>query len=77
MIEKIIKIRDSKGFFVAVLTDLSKTLKCILHEPLLAKIHAYVFDKISLTYAYLSRRKQKTKVGTFFSEFMSIIIRVP
>ena len=79
MIEKIRNIRDSKGVFVAVLKDLSKTFKCISHEPLLAKIHASGFDKISLTftYAYLSRRKQKTKVGTFFSELMIILIRVP
>ena len=32
MIEKIRKIRDSEGVFVAVLTDLSKALDCILYE---------------------------------------------
>ena len=47
MIEKIRNIRDSKGVFVAVLKDLSKTFKCISHEPLLAKIHAYGFDIIN------------------------------
>ena len=52
MIEKIRNTKDSKGVFVAVLTDLSKTFKCISHEPLLAKIHAYGFDIINF-YIYL------------------------
>ena len=58
IIEKIRKIRDSKGVFVVVLADLSKAFNCISHELLLAKLHAYVFDKISLTFtdAYLSQR---------------------
>ena len=70
MIEKIRKNRDSKGVFVAVLTDLSKAFDCILHELLFAKLHVYGFDKISLTfiYAYLSQLKQKTKL-----EIMSIL----
>ena len=79
MIEKMGKIRDSKGVFAAVLTDLSKAFDCISHELLLAKQHAYGFDQISLTFmhAYLSQRLQKTKVGSTFSELMSIIFGVP
>ena len=79
MIEKIRKIRDYIGVFVAVLTDLSKASDCISHELLLAKLHAYGFDKISLTFmhAYLSQRQQKTKVGSNFSELMSILFGVP
>ena len=49
MIEKMGKIRDSKGVFAAVLTDLSKAFDCISHELLFAKLHLYDFDKISLT----------------------------
>ena len=79
MIEKIRKIRNSKGVFAAVLTDLSKDFDCISHDPLLAKLHAYSFDKISLTFthAYLSQRLQKTKVVSTFSELMSILFGVP
>ena len=42
---------------------------------MLTKIHAYGFDKISLTfiYTYLSQWKQKTKVGSNFSELMVIL----
>ena len=56
MIEKIRKIGDSKRIFAAVLANLSKAFDCISHELLLAKLHAYGFDKISLTFmhAYLS-----------------------
>ena len=50
MIEKIRKIRDSKGVFAAVLTDLYKGFDCISHELLLAKLHAYGFDKISIRF---------------------------
>ena len=56
MKEKIVKIGDSKEVFSAVLTDLSKASDRISHELLLAKLHAYSFDKISLTFihAYLN-----------------------
>ena len=69
MIEKIGKIRDSKGVFATVLTDLSKAFDCTSHELLLTKLHAYDFDKILLTFmhSYLSQRLQKTKVGSTFS----------
>ena len=38
------KIRDNKGVFAAVLTDLSKAFDCISHEFLIAKLNAYGFD---------------------------------
>ena len=64
MINKIRKIRDSKGVFAAVVTDFSKAFDYISHELLLAKLHAYGFDKISVTFmhAYLNQRLQKTKL---------------
>ena len=78
MIEEIRQIRGSKRIFAAVLTDLSKAFDCILHELLLAKPHTYGLDKISLTFvhAYLSQRQQKSKVGSTFSELMSILFDV-
>ena len=46
MIEKIRKIRDSKGVFADVLTGFSEAFDCISHELLLEKLHAYGLDKI-------------------------------
>ena len=36
---------DNSGAFGALLTDLSKAFDCLSHELLLAKLHAYGFDK--------------------------------
>ena len=49
---------------------LSKAFDCILHELLLPKLHAYGFDKLSLTFihGHLSQRQQKTKVGSTFTQ---------
>ena len=59
LVEKWKKIRDKGGIFAAILTDLSKAFNCLLHDLLIAKLHAYGFDMASLKliYTYLSRRK--------------------
>ena len=59
-IEKLKKIRDKKGIFAAVLTDLSKTFDCIPDNLHIAKLTAYSFDRKSLIFnsAYLKSRKQ-------------------
>ena len=79
MMEKIRKIRDSEGVFAAVFTDLSKAFDSISHEVLLAKLHPYSFDKISLTFmhGYLSQRQQETKVGSTFTKLMSALFDFP
>ena len=41
MIEKLRKIRDAKGVFTAVLTDVSKTLDGIPQQLLIANLSAY------------------------------------
>ena len=79
MIEKIKQARDNNNVFAAVLTDLSKAFDCINHELLIAKLNAYGFDSPSLKFisAYLNFRKQKTKVGSTFSDYLNILFGVP
>ena len=49
----------------ALLTDLSKAFHCILHDFLIAKLHAYGVDRKSLRffYSYLNYRKQRVKIN--------------
>ena len=50
MIGKLRKIRDKKGVFAAVVTDLSKAFDCITQQLLLAKLSAYSFDMKSIAF---------------------------
>ena len=79
MIEKLRKIRDEKGVFAAVLTDLSKAFDCIPHQLLIAKLSACGFNIKSIAFisAYLKNRKQKTKIGSTFSECLNILFGIP
>ena len=62
-----------------MLTDLSKAFDCLSHELLIAKLHAYGFDKKSLVliYNYLSNRKQRVKVNDSYSSWSEILIGIP
>ena len=79
MIEKLRKIRENKGVSEAVFTDPSKAFDCISHELPIAKLNVYGFDKKSLNFilAYFTNRKQKTRIGSSFSDFLKIIFGVP
>ena len=79
MIEKLRKTRDEKGVFAAVLTDLSKAFHCIPHQLLIAKLSACEIDMKSIAFisAYLKNWKQKTKIGSTFSECLNILFGVP
>ena len=48
-----------------LLTDLSKVFDSLSHEPLIAKLDAYGFDKnaLKLVNSYLSNRKQRVKIN--------------
>ena len=48
MIEKNLKSLDQGGGYAALLTDLSKAFDCLPHDLIIAKLHAYGFDKASL-----------------------------
>ena len=66
------KIRDKKGIFAAVLTDLSTAFDCISHNLLIATLSAYGFDRKSLIFisADLKSGKQKTRIGSAFSDYI-------
>ena len=78
MIKKLRKIRDNKGVFAAVFADLSKAFDCISYELLIAKLNACGFDIKPLNFilAYFTNRKQKTKIGSSFSDSLNIIFGV-
>ena len=71
LIETWRKSVDSGGPFGALMTDLSKSLDCLSHDLLIAKLDAYGFDKksLKLVYSYLSNRKQRVKINTYIQLF--------
>ena len=79
MLDRWKKAMDNSKLAGALLTDLSKAFDCLNHELLIAKLEAYGFDQISLSYiySYLSDRKQRTKVNNSFSSWSRIKTGVP
>ena len=65
---------DKGDCFGALLTDLSNVFDCILHEYLIAKLHAYGVDMKSLRFlhSYLNGKKQRVKVNDKYSSFEEI-----
>ena len=71
---------DEKGMVATVLMDLSKAYDdCIPHDLLIAKLSAYGIDNVGLLLIsdYLSRRKQRTKIGSSYSSWHDITRGVP
>ena len=79
MIESMCKALDKGKIAAALLTDLSKAFDCILHDLLIAKMHAYGFNlgSLKLINSYLSNRKQRTKIDSSFISWAEIILGVP
>ena len=81
MIEYIRKHLDKGLFSGMLLTDLSKDFDCLVHDLLIAKLHAYGFDynALLLINNYLSGRKQSlfAKIGEFYSSWSNITLGVP
>ena len=73
------QILNKKGYFGAVLMDLSKAFDCINHELLLAKLSAYGFSNSALRMmnSYLSNRKQRIRINDQFSSWSELLTGVP
>ena len=74
-----VKKLDKDGVSGALLTDLSKTFDCQLHDLLIVKLAAYGFDYkyLTLIQIYLLNRQQITKVNNTYSTYSDIIFGVP
>ena len=77
--EKWKKYLDDKGFGGAVFMDLLKAFDHLNHEPFIAKLHAYGFnrDSLKLMHDYLSNRWQKTEINKSFSSWEELVQGVP
>ena len=79
LIEKLKKSLDVSNKYGILLTDLSKAFDCLLHDLLIAKLHAYGFDHLALKliYSYLSDRFQRVRVNSSYSDWSKILTGVP
>ena len=79
MIEMWRKALDEKQVVGAVLTDLSKAFDCLPHDLLIAKLHAYGFERSALDFihSYLTDRTQRTQVDGEYSNHRTMKYGVP
>ena len=79
LVEKWRKSLDKSGKCGVLLTDLSKAFDCLLHDLLIAKLHAYGFEHkaLKLLYDYLNKRLQRVKVNSSYSSWREIDTGVP
>ena len=70
---------DKGGFVGTILMDLSKAYDCLPHDLLLAKLEAYGVGKVALNLIsnYLLHWKQRTNIGSSYSDLYEIVRGVP
>ena len=66
---------DQSGFVGNILMDLSKAYDCLPHDLMVAKLETYGLAKenLQLISDYLSYRKQMTKIGSAYRDWVIII----
>ena len=69
MVEKLRQCLNNKGSTGILLTDLSKAFDCLVHDLLIAKLHAYGFEynAIKLICSYFNRRYQRVRINSTYS----------
>ena len=70
----------AKGHVVGtILCDLSKAFDTLPHDLLIAKLAAYGLGSkaLKLLSNYLKNRKQRVKAGSYFRDWIDILLRVP
>ena len=79
LIEKWRASVDNNGSAGVLLTDLSKAFDCLIHDLLIAKLHAYGFnyDALLSIHNYLTQRLQMVRVNSNYSSWTEIINGVP
>ena len=79
LVDKWRKGLDCSNKCGVLLTDLSKAFDCLVHDLLIAKLHAYGFDTLALKliYSYLTGGKQRVRINASFSEWANIDYGVP
>ena len=70
---------DESGFVGTILMDLSKAYDCLPHDLMVSILDANGLAKESLQLIsdYLCYRKQRTKVGSEYSDWANVIRRIP
>ena len=66
---------DESGFVGTILMDHSKPYDCLPHDLMVAKLEAYdsAKENLQLINDYLSCRKQRTKIGSVYSDWANVI----
>ena len=79
LIQKWQKELNSSGIVGTILIDLSKAFDCLPHDLIIANLEAYGLDMNSLrfTFDYLSSRKQRTKIGSAYSNWSKVLRGTP
>ena len=79
MIEKWRQSRGSRGFFGALLTDMSKAFDCLPHDLLIDNPHTYGLDlpSLKLLHSYLTKRRRRLKINNTYSSWTDILLGVP
>ena len=79
LLQKWQKELGSSGIVGTILMDLSKAYDCLPHDLIIAKLEAYGLDTNSLRFLfdYLSCRKQRTKMGSAYSNWSEVFRGIP
>ena len=79
LLQKWKKELDSSEIVGTNLMDLSKAYDCLPHDLVIAKLEAYGLDTNSLRFIfdYLSSRKQRTKIGSAYSNWSKVLRGIP